>query len=167
MPDVSVQVEQAAPTGQKTAYTPQSNAGRPTLYTPDMCDQALEYMRQGYSITATAGFLGVCRDTIYEWENTHPEFSYVLKKARAVRLAFHETRLMTEKSSSGVIAAIFALKNSDPTEWRDRHEVAHTGTISLESLVGQSMQAIENKGNEPLTIDGQATEIVEGNSTPD
>ena len=33
--------------------------GRPTLYRPEYCRRAVDYMRQGYSVTALAGRLGM------------------------------------------------------------------------------------------------------------
>lgn len=78
-----------------------NKGGRPTLYTPEMLDKAQEYISlcndydEDPDIVAprngrphrvvkvpTAGglarYLGVSRDTIYEWTKVHPAFSDIM-----------------------------------------------------------------------------------------
>jgi transposase-like protein len=97
--------------------------GRPTDYTPELGEQLIAIMRQGYSITAAAAQLGFHRDTIYEWASVHPEFSDALKQGRGLRVFKLETDLLSAPDGPTVTARIFALKNAAPDEWRDRHEV--------------------------------------------
>lgn len=99
-------------------------AGRPTLYDPNYCAQVIEDMAQGYSMTAFAGKIGVCRDTLQEWAAVQPEFSAALKNGKSARTRFLETGLLGEEIGPRVTARIFALKNAAPDEWRDRHEVS-------------------------------------------
>lgn len=94
-----------------------AGAGRPTAYDPKFADRAVEFMSLGYSLTAFAGEIGVCRDTVYEWEKNHSEFSDAIKVARSKRVAALEDRLLfglPEQTGS----TIFALKNACPDEWR-------------------------------------------------
>lgn len=67
--------------------TPKHPGGRPTLYDPAMNDMLDEYLkttgREQTSLPTIEGFaiyLGVTRDTLYEWKKVHPEFSDTLKK---------------------------------------------------------------------------------------
>lgn len=82
-------------------------------------------MAKGYSISALAGQIGVDRVTLYGWEKAQPEFKEALAQARFMRVNALEHRLLTSYVAPRVNAAIFALKNAMPDEWRDRYE--HTG----------------------------------------
>lgn len=99
--------------------------GRPSKYDPAYCEQVLSYMGQGYSLTAFAGSIRVARDTVYEWEREHPDFSDAVKAARGARVAtLEEGLLKSDQLSPQVTARIFALKNACPDEWRDKHEIS-------------------------------------------
>ena len=112
-------------------------AGRPTKYDPKYCDEIIDYMGQGYSKTAFAGHIGVSRETIYEWGRTHEEFSDATKRAEAARTGDLESRLLDPSRGTPVAAAIFALKNAAPEEWRDKREVEHSGEVKGAFLWGQ------------------------------
>lgn len=101
--------------------------GRPSKYSPAYCEEVIACMGQGYSFTAFAGEIGVDKDTLYEWVKVHPEFSGAVKKARAKRLRFLEEKLLTGDTGPRVTAMIFALKNADADEWRDKVTNEHTG----------------------------------------
>lgn len=102
-------------------------AGQPTKYREEYGREIIELMGTGLSLTAAAADLGFHRDTIYEWEKVHPEFSDAVKLARAKRVLSLERGLLTEDSGPRVTARIFALKNADPHEWRDKVTTEHTG----------------------------------------
>ena len=101
--------------------------GRPTTYDPQYCAIAIEIMEQGYSKTALAGKIGVCRDTIHEWSKVHPDFSDAVKRGEAARTAKLECDLLDARDGPTVTSRIFALKNAAPDEWRDKREHQHTG----------------------------------------
>jgi len=101
--------------------------GRPSKYLPTFANECIEFMAQGYSLTAFAGEIGVSRETVYEWERSIPEFSDAVKKARAKRVGALERGLLTQENGPSVTARIFALKNACPDEWREKQQVEHTG----------------------------------------
>ncbi len=108
-------------------------AGRPTDYDPAYCQVVIDKMGEGFSKTAVAGFIGVCRNTLLNWTETHPEFLRAVKVGEAMRTMKLEDDLLSMSEGPRVTARIFALKNAAPEEWRDKHEVEHQGglTISL------------------------------------
>lgn len=62
-------------------------AGRPTKYKPEFCDKVNEYLATANKenmhlpkIESFALFLGVNKDTLYEWSKLYPEFSDALAK---------------------------------------------------------------------------------------
>jgi DNA-binding XRE family transcriptional regulator len=103
-----------------------NKGGRPTKYLATYCTEVKDFMGLGYSIAAFAGHIGVARETVYEWERTIPEFAEAIAIARGKRVkALEEGLLKESQAGPAVTARIFALKNADPREWRDRIE--HTG----------------------------------------
>ena len=61
--------------------------GRPTKYEDWMCDAVIEYAEQGLCRYEIAAKLRVCRDTINEWAQKHPQFSAALKRAKECAVA--------------------------------------------------------------------------------
>lgn len=115
-----------------TAENPRA-AGRPTHYRPEMCQQLIDLMAQGYSKTAAAYLMGTTIWKLNDYEEKHPELKEASDFAKGARTYYHEHQLMhgdTERK----VGHIFALKNAAPHEWRDRHEVtgAEGGAIKIE-----------------------------------
>jgi hypothetical protein len=108
--------------------------GRPSKYDPAYCALIVEEMAQGKSATAVAADIGVCRDTISEWVSVHPEFSVALKRGKAKAAAWWEDRLRTivGGQAGNVTAAIFGLKNMAAEDWKDKHDVEHSGNLTVE-----------------------------------
>ncbi len=104
-------------------------AGRPSTYSEEFCDMVVETMGTGLSLTAFAGEIGVTRQTLNNWANEHPEFFDAVKRGQAKRVAYLERRLLDGEIGPRVTSHIFALKNADPEEWKDKREVEHSGGI--------------------------------------
>jgi hypothetical protein len=104
-------------------------AGRPTDYRPEYCDDLVWHMNEGLSFESFAGKVGVNRDTVHEWAKVHPAFSEAKKRGEALSRACWENILKTiaATGTGNATAAIFALKNKFPAEWRDRHQHEHMG----------------------------------------
>lgn len=134
--------------------------GRPSDYRGEYCDAVISFMAQGYSLTAFAGHIGQARDTIYEWMRAHREFSDAVNRARPARVAALETKLLTARRGGEVAASIFALKNADPTEWREVRTTQHVHAIA-ERLTDAELFAIAS-GRHPgegSTIEGEYTRV--------
>jgi hypothetical protein len=104
-------------------------AGRPTSYKPEYCDAVIEHMAEGASLTSFAASIGVCRDTVTEWCNVHPEFSLSVKRGKAVCAAWWEkvgrTQALDGKGNATLV--IFGLKNMAAEDWREKTQHEHTG----------------------------------------
>ena len=103
-------------------------AGRPTKYDPKYCDEVIEFMAEGLSLTAFAGHLRVAKSTINEWMSNHPEFSDAVKIAQGCRTECLERGLLGSEVGPMVTARIFALKNAAPDEWSDKRQIDHTSS---------------------------------------
>lgn len=100
--------------------------GRPSKYQPNYCEMLIEHMSTGLSYECFAGDLSVSKDTLYEWEKVHPEFS------DAKRIGIEKCRKFWEKlgiaGAAGKIknfsaaAYIFNMKNR--FAWRDQVQLS-------------------------------------------
>ena len=61
---------------------PKNKGGRPTTYDPKFCEEVEALGRQGKSWMQMASALRIARSTLYEWKDSHPEFSDALNRAR-------------------------------------------------------------------------------------
>ena len=90
-----------------------------------------EDMEQGFSLTAFAGRIGVCKATLTNWQNEHPEFLAAVTRAKSKRLRFWEERGLDVAKQGGPggqsTMIIFGLKNMGGEEWADRSAVEHSG----------------------------------------
>ena len=115
--------------------------GRPTDYRPEYCDAVIAAMSDGLSLSAFAGLIGQGRDTVYKWIRAHSEFSDAVSRARAARVLWLERKLLRSRKGAETTAAIFALKNADPTEWRDQKHTEHRH-VALGMLTDEQLNAI-------------------------
>ena len=103
--------------------------GRPTKYRKEFAQIAYDTMAEGFSKTATAGKLGISRDTFHRWSQDNPDFSDAVKKGEAARTLWLESKLLEAPDSPTVTSRIFALKNAAPEEWRDVKDHNVNGTM--------------------------------------
>lgn len=85
---------------------------RPTEYRQEFCEQVIEFMSQGKTLTAFAAELDVDRTTLYNWCEQHAEFLNAYKRAKAKSQQWWENRLqeMTLGEKGNITGAIFMLK---------------------------------------------------------
>lgn len=105
--------------------------GRPSKFQQVYCNEVIETMATGLSLTAFAGEIGVARSTINEWIDNYPEFSEAVRVAKAKRTLALERGMLTAENGPAVTARMFALKNADPEEWRDKRELQHSGEVAV------------------------------------
>lgn len=106
--------------------------GRPTDYTQTLGDEILNLMAGGLSLAAAAAELGVHRQRVYEWVGKHEDFADTVKLAQAKRQLFLERRLLNnELAGPQITSTIFALKNTNHEDWRDKREVEHSGEMNV------------------------------------
>lgn len=133
-------------------------AGRPTEYKPEYAEQAEKLCKLGATDKELADFFVVTETTINNWKLAHPEFVESLKKGKVLADANVASKLYhraigydheavkifadpktgaeqivpyTEHYAPDTTAAIFWLKNRQPTKWRDKHETSleHSGEL--------------------------------------
>lgn len=116
--------------------------GRPTDYKPEYCQMVIDHMAEGFSFEAFAGLIGVCKQTIYNWLEQHPDFVDAKKKGfEASRMFWEKIGINQAKTGEGSATAfIFNMKNRFKEDWNDRvinqHEGAAALSINIQPLEG-------------------------------
>ena len=115
-------------------------AGRPTKYTPEMCDRVIEMGKTGASKYEMAMELGIAMDTFTDWQNNNPQFSAAVKRSTEFSQAWWEKqgRLATFGGVEGFNATsfIFNMKNRFRHDWRDKQENELTGPDGTPLQIG-------------------------------
>lgn len=91
-------------------------------------------MATGLSLTAAAGEIGICRATINNWADAHPEFLEAVRLGKAKRTLALERGMLGAENGPAVTARMFALKNADPDEWREKQSIEHSGAVHVQIL---------------------------------
>lgn len=93
------------------------------IYNKSMCDKAVQILASGKSIASLATKLGVCRETIYEWRDKHPEFAVALNKGRDACQEYWEDLghegICGELKGFSATAWIFTMKNRFRADYQD------------------------------------------------
>jgi hypothetical protein len=111
--------------------------GRPTKYKPEYAAMILEHLSGGLSVESFGGIVGVSRASIYQWEIDFPEFSDSIKAGREASYLFWERlgRAAGTGKIPGFNAAVWIFTMKNRFGWRDKTEVEHSGSMTLEQLV--------------------------------
>lgn len=98
-----------------------ADVGRPSAYKPEYCDRVIEFLSDGYSLTAFAGEIGVARSSIFKWALENDEFSDAVKVGQAKATLWWEraNRTLAISGAGNATACVFGLKNRAPDDWRD------------------------------------------------
>jgi hypothetical protein len=102
---------------------------RPTKYKPEYPDMLVKHMAGGLSFETFAALCDVCRDTLYEWASTRPDFSDAKKRGEAKSQMFWER--LGRDAALGTVEKfnptvwIYTMKCRFPKQWGDKQEVAH------------------------------------------
>lgn len=100
--------------------------GRPTKYTPEMCDKIIELGKIGASKHEMALELDISIDTFMVWQEENKDFSEAVSRAVNLSQGWWEKsgRVATFGGYDGFNATsfIFNMKNRFKNDWRDKQE---------------------------------------------
>lgn len=142
-------------------------AGRPTKYKDEYNEQAYKLCLLGATDKELANFFSIKESTLNLWKK-HEEFMESLKRGKeeadatvaqklyhraigynckATKFATYEGRITdseeyTEHHPPDTTAAIFWLKNRQPTKWRDKQEIEQNTKLSID-LSGLTDEELE------------------------
>lgn len=142
---------------QAAKTKPTKKRGRPTAYKKEYAEQAYKLCLLGAIDADMAGFFGVSEQTINAWKKQHSNFLESIKKgkeqadAEVASKLFHRATGYEHpeddiRALNGEIvitptikhyppdttAAIFWLKNRQPSTWREKQEIDHSGSVTVE-----------------------------------
>lgn len=116
--------------------------GRPSLYDPAYCEQAIELGKIGKSTEAIGAMLGVGTATLYRWREEHPEFREALEIAKDMELYWWEDQAMSymveNKESDRLNASIWSRSMAArfPKKYRESTKTEITGADGAPLLSG-------------------------------
>lgn len=106
--------------------------GRPTKYNQQMLNKANKYITDRVDVVVSAAgmaiYLGVNKDTLYEWAKHHPEFSDTLKRLNHVQERNALNEAYTGEANSNIAKLILA--NHGYSEKQQVDTVSSDGSMS-------------------------------------
>lgn len=130
---------------------------RPTKYKPEYADQAAKLCLLGATDAQLADFFEVSVSTINLWKVQHSEFSESIKVPKALAderveqslfrraMGYEHDEVDIKVVDKEIVmtpirkyyppdttAMIFWLKNRNPEQWRDKADLEHTGSLTVE-----------------------------------
>jgi hypothetical protein len=115
------------------------------IYNESLCEEARQILARGKSIARLATDLGVCRDTIYDWIEKHPEFAKAIRRGKDACQAYWEDR--GEAGTFGEIdkftatSWIFTMKNRFRTDYQeDKSENKSVSDSIVEKLIDRLVE---------------------------
>lgn len=116
--------------------------GRPSLYDPAYCEEAISLGKIGKSTEAIGAMLGVGTATLYRWMDAHPEFREAISVAKDMELHWWEDQAMAymveNKESDRLNASIWARSMAArfPKKYRESTKTEITGADGAPLLQG-------------------------------
>lgn len=118
--------------------------GTPNKYDPKFCKIATDILSKGKSLAAVCAELDICRDTLYEWRESKPEFKEALARGlQKCQLYWEE---MGIKGTAGKLkgfsapAFIFTLKNRFREDYAEQKEEKSEATSLLEKIISGELK---------------------------
>lgn len=113
--------------------------GRPSKYSPIYCEQVIDHMANGASLTSFAAEIGVARSSINEWMQHHAEFSEAVGVAKAKCAAWWEAqgRHLAVNGGGNATLVLFGLKNMGADDWREKQRIEHGPTDGFAKFLAE------------------------------
>ena len=122
-------LEKAEKIGKDLQETEKPNpVGRPTKYKPEYCEVIIEKMAEGYSKEAVAGYIGISKNTLYEWAKAHKDFQDAIAIGETRSQLHWEGKLVEyavhSKNGKQINGQVFNLNMKNRFGWSDKKEIA-------------------------------------------
>ena len=125
-----------------TETTEKRPVGRPSLYDPKYCEEAITLGKIGKSTEAIGAILNVGTATMYRWRDEFPEFREALELAKEFELQWWEdiaqTHMVENKESDRLNATIWSRSMAArfPKKYREQVKQEITGADGAPLLSG-------------------------------
>lgn len=107
--------------------------GRPTKYSADMPQRAIDLMSQGASLIEVAADLGVSRATLSKWQldDSKPAFVEAIKKGVELSEAWWMREGREALRDTKFNHGLWYMNMKNRFRWRDRQEIEHSGELHV------------------------------------
>ncbi len=110
---------------------PKNAGGRPTKYTPEMCETVMRVGREGGAVAEMADACDVAVSSLYEWAKVGPEFAETFSRAQTAAEAFHARRvrdgLTLPPSEFQGQANLKYMSQRFHERWSEKQRLEHSG----------------------------------------
>lgn len=125
-----------------TEETIKRPVGRPTLYSPDLCDKVIELGKIGKSVEQIASILGYSLRTMYQWRDVYPDFLHAMEDAKQYEQYWWEEQaqayLVENKESDKINTSLWSRSMAArfPKKYRESTKTEITGADGTSLLEG-------------------------------
>ncbi len=103
--------------------------GRKLLFREAMITEGYKLGALGLTLNEIATFWNVSAKSLARWRARCPDFAVAVQRGRDEADATVIQALFDQAKAGNVTAMIFWLKNRQPTKWRDKHDLEHSGGL--------------------------------------
>lgn len=106
-------------------------------YKKEYCEEIIKLMAEGYSMEAFAGYIGVHRDTIYDWLKKYPEFAEAKDIGSAKSRYFYEkvSKLGMTGKIPGFNHATWQFNMQNRFEWSAKQKIEENKTVTHQGQI--------------------------------
>jgi hypothetical protein len=112
----------------------------------------LEHLSEGLTFLSFAGVVKCNKDSLYEWEKKHPEFSAAKKVGTMISYLYWDKlnkNLCSGKNMEGVVPSIFIFNMKNRFQWRDKPiaddiDFKNLSLSELKAIVARALQYIKD-----------------------
>jgi len=97
-------------------------------YRREMCEIAKQALADGYSKEATAGILGITKETFYQWIKGKPDFSDAIEAGEALSQRWWEDKGREACTDGQFNASVWSMNMKNRFGWSDKSTHEHTGS---------------------------------------
>lgn len=125
--------------------------GRPSSYRPEMCNTVIELMAVGAAKVEVAAKLGICRDTLHEWETSgdKPEFADAIKRGEELSHCWWLEQGRTSMRDKEFNSTLWYMNMKNRHGWADKTEnrtdIGGDGLKSLLSAIDGGTASIKGQ----------------------
>ena len=137
-----------------TEETIKRPVGRPTLYSPDLCDKVIELGKIGKSVEQIASILGYSLRTMYQWRDVYPDFLHAMEDAKQYEQYWWEEQaqayLVENKESDKINTSLWSRSMAArfPKKYRESTKTEITGADGTSLLEGIQVTFVMPKSAE-------------------
>ncbi len=125
-----------------------SEAGRPSLYKPEMVDKLISLMSEGKTDTQTCAMLGISVDSLARYRRQYPEMAEAYLKGKMLQQAAWEDlglKLATGEVKGNATVFIFMMHNLFKTSYTQTSNTAVQVNLTNNAVGGLSNEELAEK----------------------